>query len=142
MEYEKKLGKIKSAEFFIEDHGILTFFLTFDFGGSCQGFGGYTLDSWDKKKDRRVGTAFGMDLILKLLNTFGVDRLDRIVGRTCFALYEQPYRWNDTIKGIETPKFDGGKQFVIDEHVEEWCGDEDWFKEERAKKIAAGKAKR
>jgi hypothetical protein len=142
MEYEKKLGKIKSAELFIEDHGILTFFLHFDFGGSGQGFGGYTLDAWDKNKDRRIGTVFGMDLILKLLQTFDVDRLEQIVGRTCFALYDVPYRWNDAIRGIETPKFDGGKKFIISEHVEEWCANEEWFKKEKAEKAFAGKAKK
>jgi hypothetical protein len=142
MEYEKKLGKIKDFDVFIEDHGILTWYITFDFGGSCQGFGGFGLDAWDEKKKRRVGTAEGMDLYLKILKFFAVDRASQVKGRICYALYDAPQRWNDPIKGIEKTEFEGGQTFIMEYHFEEWYGDEEWFKKDRAKKTASGKVKK
>lgn len=142
MEYEKKLGKIKDFDVFIEDHGMLTWYITFDFGGSGQGFGGYCLDDWNAKKDRRVGTASGMDLYLKFLKFFAVTRASEIKGKVCYALYEAPHRWNDPIKGLEKPEFDGGQIFLIDDHMEEWFGEEEWYKKEKKEKASSGKAKK
>jgi hypothetical protein len=145
MEYEKKLGRIKDFDVFIEDHGILTSYITFDFGGSQQGFGGYGLDEWNEKKDRRVGTASGMDFYLKMLKFFAVDRVSQIKGKVCYALYESPQRWNDPIVGIEKAEFDGGQIFILEDHFEEWYGDEEWFKKQKREKkeeIASRKAKK
>ena len=86
---EGTLGKITKVFFGKEDHGFLTFMLTFDFGGTGQGFGGYCLDTYDKEKDRRVGHAAGTDLILRLLNTFQVDSLHEIEGKSAYAIRDQ-----------------------------------------------------
>lgn len=128
----KQLGKAGKPDLSIEDHGILTLFVSIDFGGSSQGFGGYSLDTWDKKLDRRVGTSAGMDWILRLLAMFGVSRLEEITGRPVYALKKSD-GWNETIIGLLTPDFDGGRSFII----EDWR--RDWFPEEVAKE-AAGKS--
>lgn len=44
----ERIGKINSTTLGFE-HGCLSFHLMFDFGGTAQGFGGYVLDSYDKK---------------------------------------------------------------------------------------------
>ena len=43
MSIELKNARIKSTSLGYEDHGILTAFLHLDYGGICQGFGGYCL---------------------------------------------------------------------------------------------------
>lgn len=53
-------AQIESTMLGMEDHGILTFFLSLKFEGSGQGFGGYAMDSYDKAKKRRVGSALGI----------------------------------------------------------------------------------
>ena len=66
----------------IEDHGILTTMLHLDLqDGGCQGFGGYSLDDWDAAKNRRVGTAFGTEFILRTLDTVGVGSWKDLPGK-------------------------------------------------------------
>lgn len=67
---ETKNAIIKSARIFIEDHGILTAFLDLDYGGVCQGFGGYALE-------RTAG-----EFIRKTLDVVGVASWDQLVGKT------------------------------------------------------------
>ena len=68
----------------VEDHGIFTFMLTLDYGGSGQGAGGYALDEFvgDKGggRGRRVGTAYGMDLIIAVLKVVGVEKWEDLKG--------------------------------------------------------------
>lgn len=113
----KELGKITTCELLIEDHGILTLSMTFDFGGSGQGIGGYALDTFDRDRDRRVGTAGGLDFVLRTLNLFKVDRLRAIVGRTAFAVYATD---RGIIDGIEIPAHDGGGIFMFENWRREW----------------------
>lgn len=40
---ELKNAIIKDVRVMIEDHGLLSCYVTLDYGGSCQGFGGYEL---------------------------------------------------------------------------------------------------
>lgn len=115
----EELGIIERVFFGREDHGILTFMLFFDFGGSAQGFGGYALDSFDKAKDRRVGTAAGTDLILRLLDTFNVDSLNSIKGRYAYAIRKSE-GFNAQIVGLRTPKPDGDKTLMIADWQAEW----------------------
>lgn len=50
-----EIGKVRDVFFGIEDHGILTLNIDFDYGGSCQGTGHLCLSNFDKSKDRIVG---------------------------------------------------------------------------------------
>lgn len=115
----QQLGKVESVMFGFEDHGILTFMIYLNYGGSCQGFGGYALDTYDKEKKRRVGTAAGTDLILKLLNLFKVSKLDDIEGRSVFALRDSD-NWTSSIVGLKLPDFDGGEELLISDWQKEW----------------------
>lgn len=122
-EYEKHLGKVTSAYLGMQDRGFLTFMITIDYDDAgTQGFGNFALCTWDKEKDRRVGTALGADAIIKLLTLFKVDTFDKIKGRTVFALKDKGKDggWAGFIRGIEIPKFDGGGRFVMKEHCQEW----------------------
>lgn len=117
-QYKKELARVERAEMYIEEHGILTFFLDLDKeSGMQQGFGGYSLDGYDEKLKRRIGTDAGMDFVLQMLQIFHVDRLEKIKGKMCYALYDSG---SSRIIGIETLKIDGGKQFVIKDWCKQW----------------------
>lgn len=116
-EGQRQLGRVTGAELFIEDHGILTVYVTLEFGGSVQGFGGYCLDGYDAAKKRRVGTAAGCDYLLRLLVLFGVDRLEKTVGKSVYALRDGR---SGPILGLQMPEFDGGKKFLISDWRAEW----------------------
>ena len=64
-----------------EDHGILTCYLHLDYGGSGQGFGGYSLDSWDDDEKRRNCVAFGLEFIAQTIKTVGVDKWEDLPGK-------------------------------------------------------------
>jgi len=75
---ETKNARITSTMLGIEDHGIMSFYLYLDYGGSCQGAGGYCLDTPLKDESgnfiKRIGTASGTDLIMEILRVVGVEK--------------------------------------------------------------------
>ena len=117
MSDERQLGKIDDVELSIEDHGILTLHVGFDFGGMHQGFGGYCMDTYNEETKHREGHACGTDFILRLLKTFGVSKLEDIEGKPAYALRE---KGNQKIIGIETPEFDGSNKFLIEDWRKRW----------------------
>lgn len=111
----EELGKITSAVLMVEDHGIFTFSIGFDFGGMHQSFGGYSLDEYDQKRKRRVGHPAGIDLVLQLMALFGVDEFQKLVGRYALAL-----RTDYFIDGVRLPKADGGGEVSIAKWRHDW----------------------
>lgn len=83
MSAEIKNAKITSTHLGNEDHAIFTAYLSLDFGGSAQSFGGYALDEYDKDKKRRVGTAFGTEFIKAILRTLEVETWEKLPGTVC-----------------------------------------------------------
>lgn len=78
---ERRNAEIESTMLGFEDHGILTCFLTLNYGGSGQGFGGFVLDSWDEEESRRVGIAYGMESIRQILKVVGVEKWEQLRGQ-------------------------------------------------------------
>lgn len=115
----KELAKVRSFDLFIEDHGIFTCFLQLDYeSGSSQGFGGYSLDGYNKDDKRREGSAAGTDFLLRILQTFGVERFEQLEGKVCYALREDQF---EPIKGIEVPSFGGeNRTFLISDWQKRW----------------------
>lgn len=79
-----KNAVIRSARIHIEDHDILTVWLDLDYGGMCQGFGGYGFyakpkDWW--KKDFPYCARF----IWRCLEIADVDAWDKLPGKTIRA---------------------------------------------------------
>ena len=64
-----------------EDHGLFTFMLYLDYGGSGQGAGGYALDSWYEQKKKRVGWAYGIDVIARIMQVVGVEKWEDLKGK-------------------------------------------------------------
>lgn len=83
-----KNAKIISTMLGTEDYGILTCYITLDYGDSgCQGFGGYSLDNPVKdpngKHMGREGTAYGMKFIQRILTVVGVNTWEDLKGQHC-----------------------------------------------------------
>lgn len=83
---KEKLAKIQTARLDM-DRDIMSFWITVDYeDGFGQGIGGYALDTWDPEKKRRVGTAFGCEIIRRILSTFEVNDLSQLKGKMCWVM--------------------------------------------------------
>jgi len=71
---------IKNASLGIEDHGFLSSWLSLDYGGSGQGFGGYVLSSCGKNSEN-LGDYCGL-FIKRVLQIAGVNKWDELKGKT------------------------------------------------------------
>ncbi len=78
---DKQNARIERTMLGVEDHGIMSFYLYLDYGGSGQGFGGYGLDEYDKELKRRKGHAFGLEVIMQILRVVGVEKWEDLPGR-------------------------------------------------------------
>lgn len=108
---ERKIAKIEATTLGWEDHGIFTCFLHLDYGdGGHQGAGGYALDEWNEAAKHRIGTAYGMEFIVRLMQACGVTEWSKLVGRTVFAVIE-----DGLIRGIEPLPTEKGTPFMFNE---------------------------
>lgn len=81
---ETKNARIESTMLGTEDHGILTCYLTVAYDKCLrQGFGGYALDRFDKTRDCRIGTAYGMEFVSRIMQTIGVEKWEDLKGKYC-----------------------------------------------------------
>jgi hypothetical protein len=110
-------GKIGSTMLGVEDHGIMSFFLHLEFDGSGQGFGGYALDQWDETKKRRVGTAFGLECIQRILDTVGVEKWEDLKGK---YIRVKKASWSSPITAIG--HIIDNKWYDIEAHATEYKG--------------------
>ena len=78
---EIKNAKISGTMLGLEDHGIMTCMLYLDYGGSSQGFGGYGFDEYYKKIDKRLGTAWGMEFIKRVLEICDSEKWEDLKGK-------------------------------------------------------------
>ncbi len=79
---KKKLAKITRANLEIKERGILNFRIDVNYeDGFSQGVGGIALDKYDEKKKRRVGTAYGCEMIRRLLLTLDVNDFNEMTGK-------------------------------------------------------------
>jgi len=84
-----KLAKVESASFEIKERGILNFWVHVAYEDGCnQGVGGLALDTWNKDLNRRVGTAYGCEMIRQLLLFFGVNNLTEAKGQVVYVVGE------------------------------------------------------
>lgn len=77
-----KNGKITSCFLGIEDHGIFTMYIGIE--GDCWGqsfsFGGWCLDTYDAVAKKRIGSIFGAEFIMRVLNTLEVNSINNLIG--------------------------------------------------------------
>ena len=83
----RRLAKISKASLDIQERGILNFWIFVDYeDGGSQGIGGIALDEWDEDKESRVGTAYGCEVIRRLLLTLGVNDFSEMRGKIVWVI--------------------------------------------------------
>ena len=123
---EKKLAKITKAHLEIQERGILNFWIFVDYeeDGLSQGVGGIALDTWDEVKRKRVGSAFGAEVIRQLLLCIGVNDFSEMKGKYIWVLGEG-YGMQFTPKGIQSLSTEKSKGMrVIWEDIMKEFGEE------------------
>lgn len=116
----KQLAKVTKASLEIKERNILNFWIHVEYEeGGGQGVGGICLDTWDENKKRRVGTAYGCEMIRRLLKIFNVDDLSEVKDQYIWVLGE-----GDGLsfkpKGFQQMKDQGGDAFLFEEVYEEF----------------------
>lgn len=80
---EIKNARIRSTMLGWEDHGIFTCMIDLDYDGGGQGFGGYSLDEYlgERGNGKRLGTAAGLNFIMRVCEVVGVTKWEDLVGK-------------------------------------------------------------
>lgn len=73
-----------------DDHGILTLYIHLNGEGLETYYGGYALDTYSKRKEKRVGTDYGCQCIMDLMETFEVNDLYKLKGLYTRAVTDRP----------------------------------------------------
>lgn len=115
MTYEPVIAKIKSTFLGIEDHGIYTFVLHLDYGGSGQGYGTISLGSASHPDT----TGLTFQFLRRILCACGVDSWEKLPGRTVYAVKERG--WSGMVRGLAPLPTEQGKGFVFtDDGFADW----------------------
>lgn len=83
------------------------------------------LDTFDKEKQKRVGTAEGMSFLIDLLDFFGVNNLTEVKNQYIYVLVDDDKSWHDNAQGIEhlttnPNKQCGIKKMVFKDYFSSW----------------------
>lgn len=84
----EQLAKITDASLTIQENGILSFsiWVEYENDGSVQNIGGYTLDNYSEKLKTRVGTAYGCEIIRRLLLELGVNDFSEMKDKVIWVI--------------------------------------------------------
>jgi hypothetical protein len=110
-DWHRKNAKITRTMFGWEDHGILTFVLTLDYGGSGQGAGMICLSGGKPTTYMERG----LELLADLMGAVGVERWEDLPGKSVVALFNRD-EWSSPVRGIEN--FLGDKRVVWTDYAD------------------------
>lgn len=123
--YRARRAIIESTRFGESDHGGVTDFtlrLSYPDGGAgMSSFGGYALDA--AAKSGRTATAYGMDVLQRVMGAAGVTGWEDVAGSECLALFaenpEDPENfWGTHPAGIATAV--GTNVLDLEVHAAQW----------------------
>lgn len=121
-EYSAELATVKRTFLGVEDHGIFTALLTLEWQSSGITIPGFSLDTPHKidgeKRGSRIGTGYGLDHIMRILETVGVDSWEKLLGRKVYILFAA----DRSSAGIANA--DTGKVLIFKDHADSWEGRE------------------
>lgn len=122
VEYGGQIGTIRSTSLGYESHGILTASLTIEWTGGGVSVGGFCLD---EPRDREVrdytrrGTAYGLDHIIRIIETVGVENWEALKGQQVIVLFEGRSALGSMSVGIASTT-DESRVLVLKEHAAAW----------------------
>lgn len=111
----EKLEKISKATLEIKERGILNFWIFVDYEeGMSQGVGGIALDTYDKTVEppRRVGTAYGCEIIRQLLICLDVNDFSEMKDKMVWIIGEGD-GLSFSPKGIRPLRVDSNKNNTV-----------------------------
>lgn len=113
MSTTKKLAKVKSAGLSFQDRHILTLNIVVDYEDGCsQNVAAICLDKWDNGQKKRIGTIFGSEVIIRLLEEFSIDDLHELKGHVIWVHGEgEGFGFKPT--GVQSLNVNGSKGAVI-----------------------------
>ncbi|PZR55273.1 hypothetical protein DNL40_02565 [Xylanimonas oleitrophica] len=123
--YGGQVGTIESTTFGTTDHGIVTAMLHVKFDGGGIGVGGMVLDTPRKdevgKSLGREGSAYGLDLLMWIMRTVGVDRWEKLPGKQVIVLFDggRSSYLGSTSVGIAHIT-DEREVLILDDHAKTW----------------------
>lgn len=79
--YKIENALIKNVDLSMADHGCLTLAITLDGGGWGCVYGGYCLGHGYLGSDHFDGSASGMESIMRIMDTVGVERFQDLKGK-------------------------------------------------------------
>lgn len=112
----ERIAKARSTFLGIEDHGIFTGRIDFDYGSAGQSAGNLCLDFNDRELGKRVESVPGAvhRWVLGCCRAFGVDQWEKIPGRTVIAIIE-----DGLVRGLKPLPTERGDVFMFSEVSEE-----------------------
>lgn len=119
--YYGHIAKIKSTHLGLEDHGIATAYLHCEWDGAGIGVGGYGLDApveRDGKFSHREGTGYGLDHLMALVRTVGVESWEKLAGANVIVLFKTKSSLGSTAAGIAG--LHNNRVLILKEHAEQW----------------------
>lgn len=123
--YHGHAAVIKSTSLTYEDHGILTAYVACEWPSAGITVGGYCLDKSTGSPDyKRVGTAYGLDHIIRLLDVVGVHSWEAMAGKQVIVLFSEANTLGRQAVGLAHIT-DESKVFILSEHAEQWRLDHD-----------------
>ena len=78
---EIKNAKITNVTLTMEDHGVLTFYLTIEGGGIGFGYGGYIIGRGYLGANDFEGSAKGVEAMMRIMDTIGVNTWEDLKGK-------------------------------------------------------------
>lgn len=110
-------AQIKSTSLGPCDGPAFTLYLSLDIqdgGGVC--IGGIALDEYDEKKEERVGSAYGMNVIKRVLEVAGVRKWEELVGKyiriKCGGIGSEVTKFGNLMKDDWMDFTTFGKEFI------------------------------
>ena len=109
----KEIGRVKDVYVGFEDHGLFCYMVSFEFGGSEQSYGPFSIASNSKAMQRGDGwpdetLSRGMRKFVELHEFFKVDTLAKAVGKYIEVERESSF---SIIERIHRLPVDGGAVF-------------------------------
>lgn len=117
--YSGEINRITGTTFGAEGHGITTAYLHCEGDGTGVSVGGFCLDQSSGPPDHvRVGTAYGLDHLLRIMETVGVSSWEALSGERVVVLFPDDDHWGQRAVGIAGLL--NGKVLIFEEHAAEW----------------------